>query len=159
MLYVKLHIPAYTMTKPEYWPCREVPGFPNYPLDTNMHMPECLPAPQEFHIKSIHTIYERPDHDVVEEFRSRYILELHILQKIYFQAPLSSVHSGLRLIEKPKPGMMPMPGYFPDDFPLSIWEHMHYSIRLVGKPFLIPIMTKGINLLIVLNGMMSFGIY
>ncbi len=94
------------------------------------------------------------------EFRSRYMLEIQIGQKIFQQAPLSILADEPKFIERPKPGQMPQPGYFPDDYPLIIPAMVRFDVLLKGGPIsLLPggdLPGRGLNHLVVLNGIMDF---
>jgi len=126
-----------------------------WPVQTNLTMAQKLPAPKTFQIRSIHAVYSQTDEEDKETLRWRYILELHLGQKIYHQAPLCGLHDGIRLIEVRRRGQPQVPGYFPDDGFLMIPHQMTFRIRLVGKTFRLQYPGRGMKFMVVLNGMMA----
>lgn len=123
---------------------------------TNMQMPNRLPAPQGFITASLHCFYGRMTPQDRQSLRERYAMRFWIMHKTFYESPLLAIpdygiafpwfHRNRIAHDIPE-----QPGEF-GDIPRYIPPRAQFGIDLIGEPFVLEATGTGLRFLPVLNG-------
>ena len=139
--------------------CPDRAGYTKDHSRTNMQRANSLPAPQGFITRSLHCYYSRMGEMDRAIFREKYVVQLWILDKKFYEAPLITLPdqgivfpwvtkadeiSPLSQIPEEPGNFASIPRYLP--------SMAYFKVQLVGEPFKLSASGQGLRFLPVLNG-------
>jgi hypothetical protein len=151
-----LAVPPGIATQPCYKLLAEPMNGAHPIWQTNMRMPNQLPAPHGFITSSLHCFYGRMTPQDRQSLRERYAMRFWIMEKIFYESPLLAIPDyGVTFPWSHKnriePDMPEQPGEF-GDIPRYIPPLVQFGIDLIGEPFTLEATGTGLRFLPVLNG-------